>query len=775
MDRDFLATTDSDFADSPCPDWLAKSPQVKLIRHLPAKDGVTDDWPSWLPGDAIELIRKSGIEYPWVHQCQLAELAFGKKHCAITTGTGSGKTLSYLMPVLAATGFDIAPAPKRNPADQSIQSTGATSATTLPCAIYLAPTKALANDQLKVCKQLGLRSWMVTTVDGDSSLDQRDAAQKYGRFLLTNPDMLHYSILPNHKDWVRLFSSLEFVVVDEAHQYRGVWGAQVGLVIRRLRRICNFYGSDPTFILASATASNPAIFGASLICEDDISVVSKDTSASAGRTVVFWQPEKSLYQDSATLLGRLARDQIQTLAFIPSRAMAEQVSIMARKESGVSQISAYRSGYLASERRELEAGLASRKILGLASTNALELGIDIAGLDAVLIAGYPATLASFWQQAGRAGRRNRPGLVVFLAAANPLDHYLFAHPELIFDAPIDQSVIYPNNPYIMGPHLAAAAQSCPLTEADSRWFGDDFEAVCEILASQNVLRKRPNGWFWPHPTKASQLIDLRSTAKRNVEIIEIDTGRVIGEVDQSAADRTLHPEAIYLHQGEHFAVEHYSPRQHQAFVSKIPPSYTTQPLSDSQITIIKQRGEKPLHNTTVCWGEIELASQVTGFLTRNIQTGEVLGYTDLDMPVRKMKTHSMWVLLPDDLVAASGLTSANVGEAAHGAEHCAISMLSMFTPCDRWDIGGLSTNCHLDTQMATIFVHDGSPGGAGFAYEGFKLAEPWWAATLDRLASCSCESGCPACIVSPKCGNANQHLSKTGAFNLLRTLLGIEN
>lgn len=750
------------------PDWLLGD-EVVHVHHRDASDGIHADWPVWLPEQLRDTITATGIERPWRHQVELAEHAFAGRHVAICTSTASGKTLAYLMPVMAAVAAD------EPVLGVDVESVRARLVTRKHTSLYLAPTKALAHDQLRSARELGPSDWKTTCLDGDSDAQERRFAREFASHVLTNPDMLHRSVLPNHARWAGFLGSLRYVVVDESHRYRGVFGAHVANVLRRLRRLCRMYGADPVFILASATATNAAEAGGRLIGEERVAVVDVDTSPNAARDVVLWQPSDTAPHDAARVMANLVDEGKQVITFVPSRTQAELVAVRAQDQvTSGGQVASYRSGYLAADRRGIERALASGAVRGVAATNALELGIDVAGMDAVVICGFPGTLAALWQQAGRAGRGERDALVVLMAREDPLDVYLFSHPELIFDAPVETTVLHPDNPYVLGPHLCAAAQEAALTSDDARWFGDTLESVAEQLTRQQLLRRRASGWYWTRPQRAVDSIDLRSLAGRPLDIVELGTGRVVGQVQRGDADRTVHPGAVYLHLGEQWLVDEYLPDELQALVHSERPGFFTQPKSLSEVRILSETARRDFGRGTVSRGEVELTEQVVGYLRRDELTGEVWDQTPLDMPERQMRTRAMWWTVPDELVRELGLNAVELAGAAHGAEHCAIGLLPMFAPCDRWDIGGVSTILHPDTGCCTIVVHDGHPGGAGFADRGFERAEEWALATLERLEQCQCESGCPRCVVSPKCGNANQVLDKDAARRLLAGLLGLD-
>jgi DEAD/DEAH box helicase domain-containing protein len=745
------------------PEWLAADPRIRHHYTRAAAPGTTADFPDWVSSPVREALAIAGIHALWQHQAVAADAAFHGRHVALATGTASGKTVGYLLPVLAATvdsslGFA---AGRRRPLELGRGNT----------ALYLAPTKALAHDQLRVVEDLHLAAVRPCTLDGDSDTGERRYARDFGRFVLTNPDMLHRSVLPRHQQWTRLLSSLRYVVVDEAHRYRGVFGAHVSAVLRRLRRLANHYGADPVFIGASATVSGAAELLERLAGVDDVVEVDSDTSTRPALDYLLVQPDGDPHHEAADLMARLVGEGRQTLAFTSSRVQAELVALRAQRHvSEPSTIASYRGGYLAGDRRLLEAGLQSGRLQGVACTNALELGVDISGVDAVITCGFPGTLAALWQQVGRAGRAERDALGVLLARPDPLDAFLCEHPELLFDQPVERTVLHPANPHVLAPHVAAAAQELPVTLDDTRYFGDTLPGLLDGLTSAGHLRRRAAGWFWTRADRAVDSIDLRSAGGRSVEIVEEATGRVIGQVDASAADRTVHEGAVYLHQGEQWRVVGYDPASRSALAVPDRPGYFTQPLGESDVRILDERRSRPFGPGRIAFGAVELASQVTGYLRRDEASGKVWDSHPLDLPRHVLRTESFWLTVPAR--ALGDIVARDLPGAAHAAEHCAIGLLPAFAPCDRWDIGGLSTTLHPDTGELTIFVHDGHPGGAGFTERGFELAEQWWRATLERLAGCTCAAGCPACVVSPKCGNGNQPLAKDAAATLVATLVG---
>ena len=747
--------------------WLVDSEATASVYRREARPGETAGFPAWVSPRLREAAGRLGVETLWRHQSLAAEAAFAGRHVALATGTASGKTLAYLLPVVAACAegrVGWAP-PAQQAAARRRLDVGRRHT-----ALYLAPTKALAHDQLRVCAALGLPELRATTLDGDSDREERRFAREFAGFVLSNPDMLHRSVLPQHARWARFLGDLRYVVIDEAHRYKGVFGAHVSAVLRRLRRLCRLYGSEPTFIFASATITEADAVGRALAGVDDVVLVDTDDSPAPALDFILRRPSATLTGDAAELLARLTGHG-QTLAFTTSRVQAELIAMRARElVDSPATIAAYRGGYLPEDRRALEGALQSGRLRGVACTNALELGVDISGMDAVVSVGFPGTLAALWQQVGRAGRSGRDALAVLLAREDPLDAYLVEHPELIFERPIERTVVYPDNPYVLGPHLAAAAQELHLTEADEEFFGPQTVAIADRLARQGVLRRRPTGWYWPHAERAVDSIDLRSMQGRVCEVVDEATGRVIGQVDPSAADRTLHPEAIYVHQGEQWLIRAFDEVDRVALAVAATPDHFTQPLSTGGVQVLGVDASRSLGLATLSYGTIELSSQVTGYLRRDARTGAVWDSTPLQLPLRQLTTKAVWWTLPDDVLGALDVDPAELPGAAHAAEHAAIGLLPAIVPCDRWDIGGLSTVLHPDTGRLTVFVHDGTPGGAGFAELGYRNAELWWRAVLDRLTTCECADGCPACVVSPKCGNGNNPLDKRGAAELVRVL-----
>ncbi|MBP6996254.1 MAG: DEAD/DEAH box helicase [Phycicoccus sp.] len=739
--------------------------RVRHVEQLPARVGATAPWPDWVEPSVLASLTGSGIAAPWRHQREAMDLARAGAHVVLATGTASGKSLGYLVPVLT----DLVDGAN------AASGRGATG-------IYLAPTKALAADQLARIESMAVPSLRAATYDGDTSPDERRWVREHAQLVLTNPDLLHHSLLPGHDRWRPFLRALRWVVIDECHMYRGVFGAHVAAVLRRLRRVAARYGATPQFILASATVSAPALH-AGRLCGVPVQPVTVDSSPREALTFALWEPEsidgtrRSATTESADLLADLVDSGVQTLAFARSRAGAEALATRANRivtdRGGIRDaVAAYRGGYLAEDRRALERSLRSGTLHGLAATNALELGVDISGLDAVVMAGWPGRRASLWQQAGRAGRAGRPALAILVAADDPLDTFVMAHPEAVFGVPVEETVMDPDNPHVLAPHLAAAAAELPLTETDFALFGPQTERLIGALVAGKVLRRRPNGWFWARADRASDHVSLRGVGD-TVAIVDGRSGRVLGTVDEASAHVHVHTGAVHLHQGETWVVTELDLGAASASVVRGDPGWSTTAQSRSTFDIVRPLRMLPLapaRGVTAAFGQVRVSTQVTGFL-RRLPSGEVLGQHPLDLPERVLTTTAVWWTLTPEILQGLGVPAAHVPGALHAAEHAAIGLLPLIATCDRWDIGGVSTALHPDTGEPTIMVYDGYPGGAGFAERAFDALPQWLTATAEAIAQCPCERGCPSCVQSPKCGNGNEPLDKAGAVLVLRGTL----
>ncbi|MFF8579368.1 DEAD/DEAH box helicase [Streptomyces albidoflavus] len=755
----------------------ATTPESRITHteHLPPRAARHAVWPDRIRPEVIAAVQKAGIPDPWAHQAAVAEHALDGQSVIVATGTASGKSLAYLVPVLSSL-LDGAEAPNGR---------GAT-------ALYLSPTKALAADQLRAVKELSAplgNAVRPAVYDGDTPVEEREWIRQYANLVLTNPDMLHRGILPSHPRWSSFLRALRYVVIDESHTYRGVFGSHVAQVIRRLRRLCARYGADPVFLLASATAAEPAV-AAGRLTGLPVSAVDDDASPRGELVFALWEPpltehhgengapvRRTAIAETAGLLTDLAVQSVRTVAFVGSRRGAELISVITQERlaevdrSLARRVAAYRGGYLPEERRALERALHSGDLLGLAATTALELGVDVSGLDAVLICGYPGTRASLWQQAGRAGRSGQGALAVMVARDDPLDTYLVHHPEAIFDQPVESTVLDPDNPYVLAPHLCAAAAELPLTEEDLALFGPATRELLPQLEAAKLLRRRAHGWHWTRRESAADLADIRGGGGRPVQIVEVGTGRLLGTVDANAAHGSVHTGAVHLHQGRTYLVRDLDLEDSVALVEQATPSYSTTARDTTAISVLETDAEIPWGDGRLCYGSVEVTNQVVSFLRRRLITGEVIGETKLDLPPRTLRTRAVWWTVTEDQLDAARINPEQLGGALHAAEHASIGMLPLFATCDRRDIGGVSIPLHPDTLLPTVFVYDGHPGGAGFAERGFHTARQWLAATREAIAACECEAGCPSCIQSPKCGNGNEPLHKRAALRLLTVLL----
>jgi DEAD/DEAH box helicase domain-containing protein len=736
--------------------------QVTHVEHVPARTGRTADWPDWVAPLVVARLAHAGIERPYEHQVTAAGHARAGRHVVVATGTASGKSLAYLLPVLTAL----------------VEDPRAT-------ALYLSPTKALAMDQLRSIRALTLTQVRADTFDGDKATTERDWVRAHANLVLTNPDMLHRTLLPGHPKWSRFLKGLRYVVVDECHGYRGVFGSHVAHVLRRLRRLCAKYGASPVFVLASATVSSPEA-SASRLTGVPVVAVADDASPRGATEFALWEPpltdaetgtRRSAPAETADLLTDLVVDGVRTIAFIRSRRGAESIAAQVRRQLAEvapelgDRVAAYRAGYLPEERRALEAALRDGRLLGVAATSALELGVDITGLDAVLLSGYPGTVASVWQQAGRAGRRGGAALAVFVARDDPLDTYLVHHPEALFGRPVEATVLDPDNEHVLDPHLCAAAAELPLTEADFELFGPRTAERLPDLVRRGLLRHRPTGWYWARRERATDLADIRSTGGAPVRIVESATGRLLGTVDAAASHTTVHDGAVYLHQGDAYVVERLDLDADVALVRPDEPDYTTSARDVTDIRVVETLRSVSWGPVTLSFGTVDVTNQVVGYLRKRIFTGEVLGEEPLALPPRQLRTRAVWYTMTLDLLEQYGVEWADIPGAAHAAEHAGIGLLPLFATCDRWDIGGVSTALHEDTGLPTVFIYDGHPGGAGFAERGYVAGVAHLRATREAIAGCGCEAGCPSCVQSPKCGNGNNPLDKAGAVRLLDAVL----
>ena len=667
-------------------------------------------------------------------------------------------------------------------------------------ALYLFPTKALAQDQRGKIEALRLHPEVTSaTYDGDTPKEERAWVRRFGKIVITNPDMLHLGILPYHASWLTFFKNLRYVVVDEAHVYRGVFGAHVSNILRRLRRVAAKYGAKPQFLACSATLANPQELFARLTGLH-AEPIQGDGAPTGKRHFVFWNPpvfdettgqRKSSNSEATTLFTSLVADNIRTIAFTRARKTAELLLAYSRRafESTATQghlsdkIISYRAGYTPQQRREIEQRLFNGDLIGVTATNALELGVDIGGVDACVLTGYPGTIASTWQQAGRAGRRQGEALAILVAANNPLDQFLMRQPEYFFGKAHEHAALDPTNKHILGGHLLCAAYEIPLTEGDYALFGNGAGAsneaseervrwVAHRLVEEEALAARADRLLYTGKEYPASLINIRSASANQYVILNASkSGTVLGTVEEARAYETLHPGAVYLHMGESYVVEELDTLNFRAHVRPAAASYYTETLSNSNIEILEQYSSKEFGETIAYFGSVRVTTQIIGFKQKQFFGDEVLGTFDLDLPERIFETEAVWYPVPSALVALLERKQLDLAGGVHALEHASISLLPLFALCDRNDIGGVSTEYHPQVGAPAIFVHDGHPGGVGIAETGYRLIAEWLSATSDLLKDCPCESGCPSCIQSPKCGNNNEPLDKEAALCILQGIL----
>ena len=847
----------------------------RLVGHvtLPGRPERIADWPQWVCPALMDAWARRGVERPWFHQREAMDALREGRDVVLATGTGSGKSLAAWTPILS----DLV---------EAEDSSRISAIHRRPSALYLAPTKALAADQLaSLMSLLGqdvtpedaqgdgdpeggpglvderLRRVRATTVDGDTPREAKEWARAGADLILSNPDFLHYVMLPSHQRWSRFLASLRLIVIDEAHHWRGVTGSHIALVVRRLLRVAHHLGADPRVVMLSATVRDAGSVGRALTGRDAVAIT-EDGSPAGAHELVLWQGaimadesevdissflealdappgaatlkvpivRRSAGVEAANLATAFVEEGARLLAFVRSRAGAEAVAaqvrdrLSSRGSPNAGRVGAYRGGYLPEERRALEEAIRTGGVRALATTSALEMGLDISGLDATITVGWPGTRASLRQQIGRAGRAGAPGTSVLIASDNPLDAYLVRHPEHILGE-VEASVIDPSNPWVLAPHIAAAAAEIPITPSDITYFGLELRGVTERLVADGYLKRRPTGYFWDatRPERPSDLTDLRGAAG-DVQIVDAATGTVVGTIDQASADAHVFPGAIYIHQGRTFHVLSLNslttpaapatqgwprallpeapggPQQTnrvgggereaaQASSIIIPPARA----DDARVALVEEvrtplRTRSATHTSvevcavedtwvsadgTVAWhhGPTNVSTRVTDYDLLRLPGLEFIRNIELFLPTHTLPTKSTWFTLTPAALAAMGINAADLAGTLHATEHAMIGILPLVATCDRWDLGGLSTELHDDTGAPTVFIHDAFRGGAGHVLAGFNSARSWVAATLEAVSSCDCESGCPRCVQSPKCGNGNEPLSKQGAITLLAYLL----
>jgi DEAD/DEAH box helicase domain-containing protein len=726
------------------------------LERLPARDARHAELAIPLPAVVVDHLPTEAL---WTHQAAAIDLARAGRSVAVATGTASGKSRCFQLPIAEAVSDD----PPGT-------------------ALLLFPTKALAQDQLRSLAAFDLPGLVPVCYDGDTDPDARSWARRHGSVVLSNPDMLHVALLPHHARWATFLMRLRYVVVDELHVLRGIFGTHVAHVLRRLRRVCAHYGSDPTFIFCSATIGEPDRLASSL-CGKDVVAVTDDGSPRGERLFALWNPplldeatgtRASANVETAHLLSSLVHDDHRAIAFCRSRKGTELVAADTKRrlpEPLRDSVRPYRGGYLTAERREIEGRLFGGALRGVVATSALELGIDIGSLDACVLDGFPGTIASMWQQAGRAGRTQRQSLAVLVAGEDQLDQWLMAHPKELFDRSPEPAVINPANPSVLLPHLACAAYELPLSIDDDRWWDRELldDGVRELVHG-DVLAVRDGRAFWSGRGAPAWSVGLRSGSSEEYRIADAD-GHLIGTVDGSRAFQSVHPGAVYLHQGQAWRVTDLDLDDRVAWVEPSDGDELTQVRSETDIRVLATEQSRRVGPLTLHLGAVQVDEQVVGYQRRDVRTHELLGTETLELPPSSLVTRAFWWTIDDAVLDGAGVVAGDWPGTLHAAEHAMIGMLPLFTICDRWDVGGVSTALQVDTGVPTIFVYDGYPGGAGIAELGFDAGERLLRMTLEVLTDCRCTAGCPSCVQSPKCGNGNEPLDKAGAIALLRAVL----
>src|SRR3954471_18826625 len=735
----------------------------RLVRQAMqnAKEPRMQAIPDELHPDVRAALLATGIDFLWSHQAEALHAAWAGP-TIVTTGTASGKSLCFNLPVLDLLSSD---ARAR--------------------ALYLYPAKALAQDQARALYALKVPRARPAIYDGDTPREERQQIRRRSNIVLSNPDMLHLGILPNHRAWGDFFKNLAFVVVDEAHVYRGIFGSNVANVLRRLRRVAENYGTSPRFLLASATIANPGELATRLTGLEDITVIDRDGSPGFKRTIAMWNPpitdeataaRRSPLAEAADLLAELVIDGARTIVFMKSRKAVELMAHFAKNNLDslghpklAERIAPYRAGYTAHQRRELEHKLQAGELLGVVATDALELGIDIGSLDAAICVTFPGTVASLRQMWGRAGRRGR-GLALYVAGEDALDQFFCRHPDEFLDRPVEAAILDPWNEQIHAAHLLCAAHEGPLEEADAEFLGPSWRTFAEALVSGGDLRRRPDGTFVPRRPEEypAAALSLRSASRDAVAIVETRAGELIGSVDLQRAMNTVHDGAVYLHGGRSYEVEGLDLEGRRALVHGFDGDWYTQPKRETDTYIERLIERRSALGVQLSFGTVVVTEQVLAYPKKRLSDQESIDLVALDLPQTSFATQALWYEFDDDV--ANLPLDAMLGS-LHAAEHSQIAVLPLLAMCDRWDIGGLSTNLHPQTGRPTIFIYDGHPGGIGITRRGYQQFEALVDDAHRLLTEAPCGSGCPSCVQSPKCGNLNEPLAKAGCVQLMGRML----
>jgi len=750
---------------------LADGRLVREAHEGPGRAKLVEP-PRELHPDVLAALQRLGVERLYSHQAEALHSAW-QGPTIITTGTASGKSMCFNLPALDVLCRD---ARAR--------------------ALYLYPTKALAQDQARALASFGLSKRVRPAIyDGDTPREARAEIRKSANVVLTNPDMLHVGILPNHAAWADMFANLAVVVVDEAHVYRGVFGSHVANVLRRLRRIAAAYGTEPRFLLTSATIANPAELAERLTGLQDVRLIDDDGSPAPARRIAVWNPpltdealgqRRSALGEAAELLARLVREGARTICFIKSRKAVELLSRLVKEDLQSTHpelaelVVPYRAGYTSQQRRELEGRLARGELRAVITTDALELGIDIGALDAAVVVTFPGTVASLRQMWGRAGRstieRRGRGLALYIAGEDALDQFFCRHPEDFLQRPVEAAILDHESPLIYRQHLLCSAHEGPLSHDDAEFLGPRWEAHAEILLSSGDLRRRPgaaSGTYVPRRPGGYPAADvsLRSASPEQYAIVDVSSGELLGSTEAARAHSTVHEGAIYLHLGRSYEVRELDLERRRALVAPFGGDWYTQPKRTTDTDIVRLLDRREALGVTLSFGEVSVTDTVLAYQRKGVADHSFRELVALELPPTSFATQALWFELDSAQLENEIPLEALLG-ALHATEHAQIAVLPLIAMCDRWDIGGLSTNFHPQTGSPTIFLYDGHPGGIGISRTAFARFEELCRDAHALISECPCSSGCPSCVQSPKCGNLNEPLSKAGARLLLERMLG---
>jgi DEAD/DEAH box helicase domain-containing protein len=738
------------------PSWLEllQGEELAHVAVEPPRTGRTEPFPDDLDPRVASALVARGISALYRHQAETWEALRAGGNTIVTTSTASGKSLAFNLPVLDL----LAREPKSR-------------------ALYLYPTKALAQDQARALSGFALKGVKPAIYDGDTESERRWQIRKWANVILTNPDMLHVGVLPHHDRWGDVLANLRYVVVDEAHVYRGVFGSHVANVLRRLRRLARAYGSEPQFVLASATIANPAQLAESLLGVP-AGVVDSDAAPSTERTIALWNPElidpelglrASALGDASRLLAGLVSHGLRTICFAKSRKAVELIHRFASDRLDAptaARIAPYRAGYTPTQRRQIEQRLMAGELLGVTATDALELGIDIGTLDCAISVGFPGTVSSLRQQWGRAGRRG-PGLAVLIASEDALDQYFMREPETLLGRTVETARLDHANPRVLDGHVLSAAFEGPIDAADAETLGPEALERAERLPE---LKRTDAGFVWGGTDYPAARVLLRSGELNSFTVVDAETGTVLGAVERSRAYSTVHDGAVYLHLGEQHLVERLDVDARLAVVRRANVDWYTQAKKETDTAIVEPLRTERRLGVELTFGRASVTERVIAYQRKSVSGGDTLETVPLDLPETSFETEAIWFSpAPAHLEGLEAMPK--LLSSLHAAEHSLIALLPLWAMCDRWDIGGLSTNVHRQTGLPTIFVYDGHAGGVGITERGFERFEGWVEDTAKMLSGCPCSDGCPSCVQSPKCGNLNDYLDKAGALLLLRRML----